>query len=141
MQHKQFPVKVKSFSPHLPEIIGTLIKIGHYGRPRRLNRCYVTQNTGRYVYAGFLVVKTTVKTGKSSRVLIVTCLLKLGTQWVKYALGCVYIVCYTAVFSVVTEHSSPQTLLRIEPLSFPAVSQLEFSSHFLEGVRGTLAVR
>ena len=45
---------------------------------------------GRHVFAGFLVVKTTVKTGKSSRVLIVTCLLKLSNQWVKYALGCIY---------------------------------------------------
>ena len=45
---------------------------------------------GRYVFAGFLIVKTTVKTGKSSCVLIVTCLLKLSTQWVKYALACVY---------------------------------------------------
>ena len=31
-------------------------------------------------------------------------------------------------------------LLGIEPHSFPAVSQLEFSSHFLEGVRATFAV-
>ena len=35
-------------------------------------------------------MKTTVKTGKSSCVLIVTCLLKLSTQWVKYVLACVY---------------------------------------------------
>ena len=32
-------------------------------------------------------------------------------------------------------------LLRIEPHSFPSVSQLEFSSHFLECVRATFAVR
>ena len=30
------------------------------------------------------------ETGKSSCLLIVTCLHKLSTQWVKYALGCVY---------------------------------------------------
>ena len=30
------------------------------------------------------------KTGKSSCLLIVNCPLKLSTQWVKYALGCVY---------------------------------------------------
>ena len=35
-------------------------------------------------------MKTTVKTGKSSCVLIVTCLLKLSTQWVKYVLASVY---------------------------------------------------
>ena len=32
-------------------------------------------------------------------------------------------------------------LLRTEPHSFPAVSQLEFSSHFLKGVRAMFAVR
>ena len=30
------------------------------------------------------------ETGKNSCLLIVTCPLKLSTQWVKYALGCVY---------------------------------------------------
>ena len=74
-------------------------RIGHYGRLRRLDKCYITEIyawhftvvlLGRYVFAGFLIVKTTVKTGKSSCVLIVTCLLKLSTQWVKYALACVY---------------------------------------------------
>ena len=49
--------------------------------------------------------------------------------------------CRTAVFRVVTQRSPPhKRLLRIEPHSFPAVSQLEFSSHFLEGVRTTFAV-
>ena len=45
-------------------------KIGHYGRLGRLDRCHVTQNTRDLlpssfwdgcVFAGFLVVKTTVK--------------------------------------------------------------------------------
>ena len=45
-------------------------KIGHYGHLGRLDRCHVTQNTrdllpsfflGRFVFAGFVVVKTTVK--------------------------------------------------------------------------------
>ena len=45
---------------------------------------------GRYVFAGFLVVKTTVKPIRVC-ILIVTFILKLSSQWVKYALACVYI--------------------------------------------------
>ena len=48
----------------------------------------------------------------------------------------IQLVCYHAVFSVVTQPFSSL----IEPHSFPGISQLEFSSHFLEGVRSTFAV-
>ena len=47
------------------------------------------------------------------------------------------IVCYTAVFSVVGHRYFSQTAAE----RFRAVSQLEFSSHFLEGVRATFAAR
>ena len=56
-----------------------------------------------------------------------------SSGWVTKAL-----VCYTAVFSNTPPH---KWLLRIEPHSFPSVSQLEFSSHFLEGVHATFAVQ
>ena len=48
----------------------------------------------------------------------------------------IQLVCYHAVFSVVTQRFSSL----IEPHSFPAISQIEFRSHFLEGVRATFAV-
>ena len=47
------------------------------------------------------------------------------------------IVCYTAVFSVVGHRYLSQTAAE----RFRAVSQLEFSFHFLEGVRATFAAR
>ena len=53
----------------------------------------------------------------------------------------VKVVCYAAIFSVVTKRSFPQTAAENRTTFFPAVSQLEFSSHFLEGVRATFAVR
>ena len=49
---------------------------------------------------------------------------------------------YTQLVLVSSRNASPRKrLLRIEPHSFRAVNQLEFSSHFLEGVRATFAVR
>ena len=46
---------------------------------------------GGYVFARFFVVKTMVKLIRVAYKLIVTFLLKLSSQWVKYVLGCVYI--------------------------------------------------
>ena len=49
---------------------------------------------------------------------------------------------YTQLVLVSSRNASPRKrLLRIEPHSFRAVNQLEFSSHFLEVVRATFAVR
>ena len=42
---------------------------------------------------------------------------------------------HTAVFVSSRNVPPHKRLLRTEPHSFPAVNQLEFSSHFLEGVR------
>ena len=49
---------------------------------------------------------------------------------------------YTQLVLVSSRNASPRKLLlRIEPHSFRSVNQLEFSSHFLEVVRATFAVR
>ena len=56
-------------------------KIGHYGRLMSRQAKHAWPFTvvllGRYVFAGFLVVKATVK--------LIRVLLKLSSQWVKYA--------------------------------------------------------
>ena len=60
-----------------------------------------------------------------------------GLFWYKVLM----LVCYTAVFSVVTQRSSPQTVAdNTETHSCLALNQLEFSSRFLEDVRATFAL-
>ena len=74
-------------------------KIGHYGRLGRLDRCHVTQNTRDLLPSSFwdgMFSRVSRRedngeTDKSSCILIVTFLLKLSSQWIKYALACVYI--------------------------------------------------
>ena len=74
-------------------------KIGHYGCLGQLNRCHITQNTRALLLSssGMLCFhhvshhEENGETDKSSCILIVTFLLKLSSQWVKYALACVYI--------------------------------------------------
>ena len=74
-------------------------KIGHYGRQRRLDRFYVTQNTSDILSSslwdgmlsqGFSSWRQSWNRQEFVRTYIVTCLLKPSTQRVKYALGCVY---------------------------------------------------
>ena len=74
------------------------LKIGHYGRLGRLDGCHVTQNTrdllpssfwdGMFL-PNFRISRREDINGETD--IIVTFLLKLSSQWVKYALGCVYI--------------------------------------------------
>ena len=68
------------------------LKIGHYGRLGRLDRCNVTQNTHDLLYrrpSGTVCFcrvprrEDNGETDKSSCILIVTFLLKLSSQWVK----------------------------------------------------------
>ena len=74
-------------------------KIGHYGRLGRLDRCYVTQNTrdlyrcpsGTLRFRRVSRRKDNGETDNSSCICIDTFLLKRSSQWVKYALACVYI--------------------------------------------------
>ena len=74
-------------------------KIGHYGRLERLDS--VTSRKTRVTFyrrpSGTVCFRRVSRredngeTDKSSCILIVTFLLKLSSQWVKYALACVYI--------------------------------------------------
>ena len=74
-------------------------KIAHHGRLGRLDRCHVTENTRDLLPSSFWDVcfrrvsrrEDNGETHKSSYILIVTFLLKLSSQWVKYALACAYI--------------------------------------------------
>ena len=74
-------------------------KIGHYGCLGQLNRCHITQNmralllssSGMLCFHHVSHREENGETDKSSCILIVTFLLKLSSQWVKYALACVCI--------------------------------------------------
>ena len=63
-------------------------KVGHYGSLRRLT--FYRRLSETVCFRRVSRREDNGETGKSSCLLIVTCLLKLSTQWVKYALGCVY---------------------------------------------------
>ena len=58
---------------------------------RTKRRAFYCRPSGTVCFRGDSRREDNGETCKSSCILIVTCLLKLSTQWVKYALGCVYI--------------------------------------------------
>ena len=74
-------------------------KIGHYGRLGRLDRCYVRKTRVTFYRCPSRTLrfrrvsrrKDNGETDKSSCICIDTFLLKRSSQWVKYALACVYI--------------------------------------------------
>ena len=57
----------------------------------RLDRCHATRPSRTECFRRVSRLEDNGKTDKSSCIRIVTFLLKLSSQWVKYALACVYI--------------------------------------------------
>ena len=65
-----------------------LFTAGYLGR---LDRCHATRPSRTECFRRVSRLEDNGKTDKSSCIRIVTFLLKLSSQWVKYALACVYI--------------------------------------------------